>query len=201
MDSWCDAAGPDVVPTEVRSFVWHGSARKPNLHGNNVARLIACTDPARVGVAPGCALYVAEVVGNLKLGWQSMCDALRWALDLGADVVNMSFACPESYPDCDALLEMLDSSGCICVAAYNPLLHWPHVLPAVVSAGIDSQEGSVDLCAAGEPPAAASGPGRAFCGTSAAAARIAGIAACAKAYRHSITRLEFLETLGKKNPA
>ena len=129
-----------------------------------------------------------------------MCDALRWALDLGADVLNMSFACPESHPGCDAVLEKLDSSGCICVAAFNPLLHWPHALPGVVSVGLSSQEGSVDLCADGDPDGAVLGQEMAFCGTSAAAARVSGIAACAKACRPSCTRSHFLRTLAERTP-
>ena len=173
-----------VFPEEVRRF----SATSPNSsHGSKVSQIIA----GRHGIAPACRLFCGQVVGSTSHLWEPLEQALVWAKELKADVVNMSFACPSSHPSVDRLLAELDAAGCICVASYNRYLHWPWSLSHVIAVGT-SQQDDCDIVAPGEFPVEVDGGGELFKGTSAAAAQVAAVAACAKAADPSINRQKFL---------
>ena len=194
LDSGFIPGTPCISPIEIRSFV---NAAADQSHGTKVVQVIG-------SVAPACHMYAGEVVGSLCDGWKGLYDAMDWAIALKADVLNMSFACPTSDPGADRRLAELDQAGTICIASYNPYLHWPHSQPSVVSVGLAGKDVSADLQATDEALVFAEGCLKAFHGSSSAAATIAGVAACAKGRRPSLTRLEFLEILGvtrtKKNP-
>ena len=181
---------PHVYPKEIRRFIKGGES----WHASKVAQIIASMDPSQIGIAPASELYVGEVAGNLTAGWGSMCDALDWAISLRADVVTMSFACTESQQKADARLEALDASGCLCLASYNSLLHWPHRLSSVISVGLESHQVTCDVRSRGESNVTVDGQREVFRGTSAACALMAGMAACAKAKDPSINRQAFLST-------
>lgn len=175
----------EVFPFEARKFVSSSVACD---HGTRVFKVIAGDD----GISPACEAYVAEVVGTGT--WGAVAGALRWAVDLGVDVVNMSFACPASDADADKLLDQLNHRGVLLVAAYNRWLHWPHAHEAVIAVGPEG-ETRCDLEAPKEYPVEISGKSELFTGSSASAAVVSGIAACAKATDRSINRLRFLHDL------
>lgn len=193
LDSGFIPGTPCICPIETRSFV---SSPGDRSHGTKVIQVIS-------GVSPGCEICSGEVVGSLCNGWKGLYEALDWAMDVRAGVLNMSFACPISDQGANQRLEALDRAGVICIASYNPYLHWPHSLPGIVSVGLAGKDMPADIQASDDTLVLSGGQLRAFRGSSSAAATIAGVAACAKSFNPSMTRIEFLEKLGitpKKNP-
>jgi subtilisin family serine protease len=89
------------------------SAADEHGHGTHVASLIAGTgagaDGARHGVAPNASLLSAKVLNDDGAGQASWVIAgMEWAVDQGADVVNMSLGGPATETD-DPVVESLDA--------------------------------------------------------------------------------------------
>lgn len=176
-----------VYPQQIRHF----SKANPNpRHGCNVAQVIA----GRHGIAPACHLFVGEAMGDMTHSWRPLEEALLWAQELRADVVNMSFACPTSYQPIERLLYELDAAGCLCICSYNRYLHWPWSLPQVIAVGVGPQD-DCDVVAPGDFPVETGRGVESFRGTSAAAAYVAAVAACAKASDPAMDRRRFVSTL------
>jgi subtilisin family serine protease len=197
LDSGFAKGTPGVYPVEIQNFTKPTGGTDPT-HGTRVAQVIGSSLPSCPGVAPQCNLYLGTVVGQLEAGWRSLHDALDWAIKIRADVLNMSFACAMSDPVAEAKLLRLDAMGCICVASYNPHLHWPHSNPFVISVGVLGKHPSTDLQAVGASPVAIPNGTDMFTGTSSAAAVVAGVAACAKASRPVMYRTAFLNEIAGK---
>jgi hypothetical protein len=121
-----------------------------NGHGTLVTQVIAeCTDNAiaGAGVAPGATLMPIRVMnGAGTTSSYELFDGLIWALDHGADVVNLSlgFPCVVGYPACgDPIIEYaiarLVQAGVVVVAASGndggSFLSFPAVHPSVVAVG------------------------------------------------------------------
>ncbi len=187
---------PHVYPVAIRRFIKGGEST----HASKVAQIIASMDPSQIGIAPACELHVGEVAGNLTAGWGSMCDAHDWAISLRADVVTMSFACTDSQQKADARLEALDAAGCLCLASYNSMLHWPHRLSSVISVGLEGHQVTCDIRSRGDSNVTVGGQREVFRGTSAACALVAGLAACAKSKDPDINRERFLSTCRAVEP-
>jgi hypothetical protein len=71
-------------------------------HGTAVAGLIASSDPAHPGVAPGADLVALRVFGNDNVGsFDRVADAMQWVLDnhdkYGITVVNLSISDNKNY--------------------------------------------------------------------------------------------------------
>lgn len=195
VDTGFCASTPFVFPQQVRSFIGRADPSSVDGHGECVAQVMASQDPINFGVAPACELYIAQAIGEPH-SWSSLLLALDWAKDLAVDVVNMSFAFASHNDSLAARLDDLASRGTILVASYNEHLAMPHSHPAVISVG---GLGCVraDICTAAAHHPAILQAGKPFRGTSAAAARIAGVAACAKAYDRSISREDFLSRVSQ----
>jgi subtilisin family serine protease len=95
IDSGIDLAHPDLVPriAAAKSFVG-GSAQDTRGHGTIVAGIIGAEPENSTGIAglaPGAELLVAKVVGdNGTISVEAEAKAIRWAVDRGARVVNIS---------------------------------------------------------------------------------------------------------------
>jgi len=142
-------------------------------------------------MAPAAELYVGKILGRQQ-EWKAIRAGLAWALELKVDVVNLSWAAHASDPECDEILNDLNTAGVIVVAACNPYLHWPHSRPTVIAAGLRGSPADYDIPARGEAQVLRNGRLEAFCGPSVASANVAGMAACAKAFDKSIDRELFL---------
>jgi hypothetical protein len=176
---------PEVISLESRSFVATPAIRN---HGTRVFKIIAGDE----GIAPACDVCVAEVIGSGTHG--AVAGALGWALEIGVDVINMSFACPSSDADADRAIDELSRRGVLLIAAYNRWLHWPHSHDAVIAVGGEG-EAHCPITGPKEYPVRVSGQTEIFTGSSAAAAVLSGIAACAKAFDRSMSRERFLQQL------
>jgi len=153
IDSKVDVAHPDLAGqfVAVRDFV--GSATGPaEAHGTGIAGVIGAklgNGVGIVGVAPGArlmALRACSERSGARGGEASTCDtltlakALHFAVDRGADVINMSLSGPAD-PLLASLIEVGLERKIMVVAAFDPDLPgggFPASLPGVVSAAEES---------------------------------------------------------------
>ena len=192
-------ASPYVQPVAIKRFVQNEAPTQS--HASTVAQVLASTDPLYLGIAPQCELYIAEVIGSLVRGWDSLEESLDWAEAQGCQVINMSFACPTSDPRAERTIQRLDQKGIIFTSSFNPYLHWPHQLSSVIAVGTPHQQGDYDVAVNGESTVWIDGKFVPFLGTSVASARMAGWAACQKQKNPGITRAELLNLTRQSMPA
>jgi subtilisin family serine protease len=202
-----DHTKPDRVPMDI---VGHGTACAGIIGaaGRNLPRGLA----GAARIMPLRALAAAQLVGRKTLtALGALMDidmAVKFAVDLGARVLNLSFGTPETAlrardPRPHAsVIEYARRRGCVLVAASgnsgSSARYYPSCLDGVIAVGSIGPEGApsafttrgdhVDLCAPGESiPSASVGGYQVNTGTSFAAPFVT--AACAlllaRAARHS----------------
>ena len=80
-------------------------------HGNHVAGTIASTDVTYRGVAPGAQLLIAKVLTGEGSGDTSdIIEGVEWAVEQGAQVINMSLGSPGSSDGTDPLSQVCDEA-------------------------------------------------------------------------------------------
>jgi subtilisin family serine protease len=168
IDSGVDSGHPELAGKilDAKSFVG-GSAREDTLgHGTFVAGLIAAAvgnDIGIAGLAPSAELLVAKVVTKSRsISVESEARAIRWAVDSGARVINMSLGgvrdpidpSRDSYSrlEADAVAYAV-SNGVVVVAAVGngdqaPTSPWkyasyPAALPHVLGVSATTESGGV----------------------------------------------------------
>ena len=107
-------------PVETRSFISGESVTDRNGHGTHCAGTVCSTD-ADIGVAPDAELIVGKVLSNRGSGSSSgIAAGVRWATDLGADVISMSLGGPSAYgPTIEAVREAMAAGVWVVIAAGN----------------------------------------------------------------------------------
>ncbi|MDX6410697.1 MAG: serine protease, partial [Gaiellaceae bacterium] len=167
IDSGIDLTHPDLAPkiTLARSFVG-GSANDQAGHGTFVAGEIAATldnNEGIAGIAFPAQLIVAKVVRpDLSISLEAEAEAIRWAADQGARVINLSLGGLRDprNPDRDtyspleaAAVDYAASRGAVLVAAVGngdqapqtpwPFASYPAALPHVIGVSALAHDGSV----------------------------------------------------------
>lgn len=212
IDTGVDPTHPDLAGAVVagEDFTGHGSGGKPvtgQTHGTSVASLAAGrghgSGDGVIGVAPAASILSASVeFGDGIDSDGQVADAINWAIDNHADVINMSFTretldWPESW---DAAFLRAEKAGIVMVAAAGnrgsgtAVVGAPATIPGVLTvAGVDaagfssakaSSQGITIAVAAPSEQLVAAVPGggyTSFTGTSGAAPIVAGLAALVKA--------------------
>ena len=123
-------------------------------HATHVAGTI-CANGEIVGVAPGVELYTAKVLGDTGAGSDATIAAgLRWAIDEGVDVINMSLGGPNPQQQTHTLLREAARKGIIVVAAAgNAGQYWmgyPARFPeAIAVAAVDISKQWADFSSVG----------------------------------------------------
>ncbi len=167
IDSGIDLGHPEFVGRVVKakSFVG-GSVRDDEGHGTFVAgEIAAAVDNGEgiAGMAPSAELLVAKVVnaaGEVPL--RAEVDAIRWAADNGARVINLSLGGVrdpldrqrDAYSPLEqAAVDYAYSKGAVIVAAVGngpqspatpwPYAHYPSALPHVIGVAALAQNGNV----------------------------------------------------------
>ena len=153
IDSKVDVGHPDLAGqfVAVRDFI--GSTAAPaEAHGTGIAGVIAAkpgNGVGIVGVAPGARLMALRACterAGVRDGEASTCDtltlakALHYAVDRGADVINMSLSGPAD-PLLASLIQVGLERKILVVAAFDPDLPgggFPASLPGVISAAEES---------------------------------------------------------------
>lgn len=193
------AAGQADLDGAVRSGrnVIDGSAdtHDDNGHGTFVAGVIAARADnglGAAGVCPRCSILPVKVIGASGTGGAGAVAAgIRWAVDAGARVVNMSFAMPAPDPGVAAAVAYAHDHGVLLVAGAGnggeTAPTYPAAYPNVLGvAAVDSARELYPWSARGGW-VAVSAPGCSistgtdggfhdFCGTSSASAFVAGLA-------------------------
>lgn len=166
IDSGVEATNPDLAGRIVasRSFVGGRATQDTVGHGTLVAGEIAATLGNGVGVAGvglSAELLIAKVVDDLgRITTEDEAKAIRWAVDNGAQVINLSLGGRrdplnpglDEYSELEAdAVEYAYANGVIVVAATGNCsgppcpygyASWPAALPHVVGVGSMSQTGA-----------------------------------------------------------
>jgi subtilisin family serine protease len=168
IDSGVDGGHPDLRGQIVlaRSFVGGSALRDEQGHGTFVAGEIAANAFNGLGIAGlafNAKLIVAKVVGpDGTVSLQGEVDAIRWAANHGARVINLSLGGVrdplnpqlDSYSPLEqAAVEYAYSKGVVVVAAVGNgpqspatpwrFAHYPAALPHVIGVSAIRQDGSV----------------------------------------------------------
>lgn len=165
-----DSRGPDFLATD---YVGHGShvtgivsARglrmAPGLAGHSLALPMRVLAAARTQSRDGDKLLGIGGMFDIDLG-------LKLAVDMGADVINMSFGTVQSDVDPEgplphrAVAQYAVRRGCVLVAAAGNLgtgeLHYPAALPEVIAVGSVNRQGQHSAFSSWGPHLALSAPG------------------------------------------
>jgi len=176
IDSGLDGGHPDFAGriAGFRSFVGGNALTDQQGHGTFVAGLIAAQANNAVGVA-GIAfpsqLLVAKVVrANRQVPLEAEAEAIRWAVDNGARVINLSLggvrdpqdAGRDTYSPLEAAaVRYAYTRGVVVVAAVGnadqaprspwPYASYPAALPHVIGVSALGKEGSVPLFSNRDP--------------------------------------------------
>ena len=111
-------------------------------HGTHIATAIL-GQGAALGVAPGAALMPLRVLNANNQGTElDLIDAIRWAADNGADLINLSLSFAPGYAPSQELrqeLERAASMGVVIIGAAGnaglELVTWPAASPHVLAVG------------------------------------------------------------------
>nr|WP_073892034.1 S8 family serine peptidase [Saccharothrix sp. CB00851] len=122
LDGGVDGAHPDLAGKEVaeRNFTDDPDATDVDGHGTHVAATVASNGITYKGVAPDARILDGKVCVLSGCAESWILDGMRWAVDQGADVVNLSLGGTDS-PEVDPLEEAVNtlsaSSGTLFVIA------------------------------------------------------------------------------------
>lgn len=166
VDSGVDCSLPDISPeiAKTKSFVGGSGCTDEQGHGTIVAGEIAgaLNSAGVVGLAYASQLYVAKVVAADGIPIKAEAAGIRWAVDQGARVVNLSFGgvrdplSPEvdTYSKVEAkAVAYAVKKGAVVVAAVGnadaapttpwEFASWPAALPHVIGVGALTKSGNV----------------------------------------------------------
>ncbi|MFE2751889.1 S8 family serine peptidase [Actinosynnema sp. NPDC059335] len=110
LDGGVDGTHPDLAGREVaeRNFTEDPDATDVNGHGTHVAATIASNGPKYRGVAPDAQILDGKVCALYGCAESWILDGLQWAVDQGADVVNLSLG-GDDTPGLDPLEEAVNT--------------------------------------------------------------------------------------------
>jgi hypothetical protein len=112
-------------------------------HGTHIASLIAGVGEDVSGVAPGVGLMPIRILDSDNLGTEAdLIEALYWAVDYGADIINMSLSFQEGYAPSEDLSDAIEyaaDAGVIMIGAAGnsgaEFVSWPAASPYVIAVG------------------------------------------------------------------
>ena len=194
----------------------NGDTADDNGHGTAVAGIVTAAEGS-TGIPGACSqcriLAVKALAANGTADWDTVAAAVTWSADHGASVINLSLGSAHVPGSIAGAVAHALGLGVIVVAAAGnegrDEAYYPADFPGVVSvAGVDpgqarypwSNFGSRVTVAAPGCTVAAWLAGQvlpSFCGTSAAAPFVAGLAALAVSYHPGLTPQGFLDALAK----
>lgn len=116
----------------------------------HVAGIIAATDNDQgvVGIAPECFLIPIKVLSNNGTGSYGFIEAgIRKAIEMGADIINMSLGAPVEPPKMvhDAIIDAANKGIIIVAAAGNDAkaVNWPARYDEVIAVAALDQQGNL----------------------------------------------------------
>jgi subtilisin family serine protease len=203
IDTGVDATHPDLQGVVVPGYDFINQTATPNDdegHGTGVAGVIAARTDNRIGIAGicgGCRIMPVKALDHNGVGDDSVIAAgIVWAVDHGANVINLSLGGPGTTPALSDGIAYAVGKGVLVIAAAGnsaaSVPFYPAADPRVVSVAVTTQGDHpyvwsnfgewVKLAAPGCNPAPMlEGGYGSFCGTSSASPVVAGLAALAVA--------------------
>lgn len=191
-----------------------GNPADDNGHGTMVAGVAAGRGNNVLGIAGtcwGCRILPVKVANRSgEIRWSNAASGIIWATKHGADVINMSFGARTGSSTLAAAVQYAQNHGVILVASAgntgNKVRFYPASYPGVLSVAATrssdhlyswSTRGSwVRLAAPGCTWTTKRGGGwGSFCGTSASAPIVAGIAGLALSLQPGATRAKVIQAL------
>lgn len=123
----------------------------PNGHGTHVAGIAAAAvnGVGVAGVAPDADLIPVRVLDASGSGYNSdVAKGIIWAVDHGADVVNLSLGGTYASPAVSAAVDHAVANGAVVVAAagnggVGGAANYPAAFPATIAVGSHRQDGTV----------------------------------------------------------
>ncbi len=161
IDSGIDLEHPDLISSIIpgKNFVEPGLLPfDSGEHGTHVAGIIAANDNkfGVVGVAPDCKIMPLKVLNSYGQGKIEYVEqAIRYAVDNGADLITMSLGCRSAVPTVLDAINYANSKSVVCfVAAGNAgstkQLLYPAAYSECVSIGaVDEQSMRADFSCTG----------------------------------------------------
>jgi hypothetical protein len=213
LDTGVDAGHADLRGAVVPGFDLVNNDTNPNDdngHGTAAAGIIAARTnnlQGEAGVCWNCAIMPVKVLGANGSGTTSaIASGILWAVDHGADVINLSLGGTGTTTALADAVAHAESEGVVVVAAAgnngNTTRFYPAAYPQVISvAGTDSSDSRYDwsnygswvqVAAPGCNVAPDAGGGYVnFCGTSSATPVVSGIAGLAYSLEPTLSKSAF----------
>jgi hypothetical protein len=179
-DTWVDVNHPAIKDNilEIRSFSQNAVKASTEKHGTHLAGLI-------VRMAPRCKLAVGVVTGQNKGRYAWLEKAMQWMEEISPDVVNLSLVCKNHNDIIYNSIKNLHKNDCI-ITAPGENNTFPGRCSEVVSVGRYGTEGA-DLYTVGNMESCTPmGSYADMKGVSVSCAIVAGICACAQAYKKGL---------------
>lgn len=123
IDTGIDEAHPAVASRFISAANFVGGSQSDYKdevgHGTHVAGTVLAdgVSGGLVGVAPEASLYAAKVCGSLGCSTVAIASGVNWAVEQGADVINMSLGGPFMTYGERAAYDAAEAAGVIIVAA------------------------------------------------------------------------------------
>jgi hypothetical protein len=217
VDSGVQASQPELVGRVLPGYDFVNSDTNPadDLgHGTKVSGVLAALGMNGLGVAGTCwdckilPVKVADSAGNVT--FSNGAAGIVWATDHGAKVINMSWGKTSANATLEAAVNYAHSHGVVLVAAAgnegNKAKFYPAAYPGVLSvAAVDQNDALyswstrglwVRLAAPGCTYTTFKGTNwGSFCGTSAAAPIVSGIAGLILAYKRDATQAQIEDAI------
>lgn len=180
VDTGIDLDHPDLAANVLggKGFVGNTTGDDDNGHGSHVAGTIAAVggnSKGVIGVAPGAGLLAVKVLDRRGSGsYSAIAEGIDWAVQQGADVINMSLGGTLDSATLRTSIENARSAGVfMAVAAGNEGTLASQTYPAAydtavitVSAEDPATNGFPSWSNYGVPPIDLAGPGVSICSTS-----------------------------------
>jgi subtilisin family serine protease len=123
VDDGIDDSNPDLAGQVVDKAPWARAYKGQDEHGTHIAGIVAAKDDGKgvLGLTPQAKLiddqYRNDTTDNKYAGpYDDIGEYIRWAVDHGAGVLNMSFASPDRSDTEEAALLYAEQAGVVAVA-------------------------------------------------------------------------------------
>jgi subtilisin family serine protease len=131
VDNGIDDSNPDLAGQVVDKAPWAHHFKGQDEHGTHIAGIVAAKDDGKgvLGLTPQAKLiddqYRDDKSDNGYAGpYDDTAEYIRWAVDHGAGVLNMSFASPKPSDTQEAALLYAEQAGVVAVAGAGNCGFW-----------------------------------------------------------------------------
>jgi len=153
LDTGIDQQHPDLVGKVVGSINFSDSQVVTDYlgHGTHIASIIAANGGNNVGIvgaAPNARLLNVKIADDKGMIWASTtAKGIIWAVDNGAEIINMSLAMPAATPALEEAVNYAWSKGVVIIAAAgntgSSIPTYPASCPNVIAVAATDINGSL----------------------------------------------------------